>query len=386
MGAWQPVSNGIDHREALDKALKGKRLALITGPTGVDRELRSTASILSEKYVLKRLFAPEHGLRGEAQAGDVVEGGTDPETGLPVYSLYKGHSGRSITAEQLEGIDTVVFDMQDVGARFYTFLYTLTEAMQSCAAAGVEMTVLDRVNPVGLSAVEGAMLDEHFSSFVGRYAVPTRYALTIGEFARYINHAYHLGCTLHVVPCVGYSRDCTFMDTGLCWVMPSPNMPSPVTALAYIGTCLFEGTNLSEGRGTAKPFEMIGAPWLKVKPVMEYMQKWAPEGVKFGTVYFKPTFSKYQGEICEGLQLHIVETNVFKPFAVGLHLLQAIRETHDAFCFLPPTQAGGYPFITHLLGTDAILQGDFDADAFINAQTEALATFRQKSEAWYLYG
>jgi len=376
------VKNGIDCAAELLDTMAGAAVGLITNPTGVDRCLRSTVDLLHARGLLHCLFSPEHGVRGEAQAGTHIETGTDALTGLPVYSLY----GRSahIPSALLDRLDAVAVDLQDIGARFYTYTSTLAYAMEDCAAAGKRLIVFDRINPIGGLRPEGSVLDRRFSSFVGRYPVATRHGLTIGEYARYINETEGIGCALTVVKVSGWGRDCFFDETDLPWVMPSPNMPTPDTCLCYIGTCLAEGTNLSEGRGTTRPFELIGAPWLDAVRIAEVINEMAMPGVILRPCYFTPTFSKYAGTACRGIQLHVTDRRVFRPFETGLRLLEEIRRTQDDFVFRPPRE-DGVAFADLLLGSDAWRREDFSVDSFLAQQRPALAEYAARISRFYLY-
>ena len=333
----QIVRSGADRRELLLPLFHGKRVGLITNPTGMNKEFVSTIDILHEMGVLVCLFSPEHGVRGEHQAGAKVSFYTDEKNGVPVHSTYGG--SLHIPREVLEPLDLLVYDIQDVGARYYTYVYTLSYAMEDCAAAGKPLVILDRVNPVG-GGMEGTILERPFSSFVGRYPVPSRYGLTVGEFARYINATEGIGCDLTVVPLEGWTRDTFYDETDLPWVAPSPNIPTVEAAFAYLCTCLFEGTNLSEGRGTTHPFEWIGAPWLKASELAEHFNRKGLPGVKLRECHFTPTFSKHKDTLCHGVQVHITDRRAFKPFETGLRLLWEIRQTHEEFAFLPPWKEG----------------------------------------------
>lgn len=374
------VKNGIDNIRCIHDRIAGKRLGLVTGPTGVDKNLKSTIDILRENYRLTCLFSAEHGVRGNAEAGDKVGTFIDEKTGLPVYSLY-GES-RHATQEMLDGVDIVLFDIQDVGLRFYTYLYTLTYMMEDCAKYGIPLIVLDRINPIGGIQTEGTLLDERFSSFVGKYAVPSRYAMTIGEFAGYINAEKSIGCDLSVCKCSGWERGMFYDDTDLVWAQPSPNIPTVDTVFCYIGSCMFEGTNLSEGRGTTKPFEMIGAPWLNASQVVEQMQQYHLPGVKFREVYFTPTFSKHAGQSCSGVQLHVTDRHAFESFRTSLLLLDFIRKNYPEFSFEKTRERY---FITLLLGSDDILKSDFNPFTFMEGETSKLAAFRQSALKYLLY-
>lgn len=370
--AKQKVLCGADIIAKNGYIFQGK-CGLITNHTGVLRDLSSTVDMLKEKCNLVALFGPEHGVRGDMQAGEDIVSYTDKKTGLPVYSLF----GEDISESEkvLASLDTVIFDIQDVGARFYTYAYTMTDAMKICAENGVKFVVLDRPNPLGGMKAEGTILDRRFSSFVGRFPTPTRCGFTIGEFALMMNETENIGCDLTVIPMEGWKRDMYYDDTDLVFVQPSPNIPTVDTAFAYIGTCIFEGTNLSEGRGTTKPFEMIGAPWLDGKAVIERIGQ--QDGVILRECSFTPTFSDYKDKFCHGIQLHITDRETFSPFAVGIRLLDAIRNIHSEFEF--------EPFITNLLGTDKILQSDFEPEIFIAEEQKKVDEWQTFSKNWYLY-
>lgn len=363
-GADAVAKNGYDFR--------GK-CGLITNPTGVLRDLSSTVDMLKEKCNLVALFGPEHGVRGDMQAGESILSYTDKKTGLPVYSLFCDDISES--EKVLASLDTVIFDIQDVGARFYTYAYTMTDAMKICADHGVEFVVLDRPNPLGGIKAEGTVLERDFSSFVGRFPTPTRCGLTVGEFALMMNETENIGCKLTVIPMKGWKRNMYYDDTDLVFIQPSPNIPAVDTAFVYIGTCIFEGTNLSEGRGTTKPFEMIGAPWLDSKTVIERIGR--QDGVILRECSFTPAFSGYKDSFCHGIQLHVTDRDIFSPFSVGIRMLDAIRKTHSEFEF--------EPFITNLLGTDKILKPDFNPEAFIAEEQKKVTEWQIFSKKWYLY-
>ncbi|KHD34872.1 hypothetical protein NL50_15565 [Clostridium acetobutylicum] len=326
------VKTGIDNIKEYMDIFKGKRVGLITNTTGYNSEFKSTIDVLREECDLRALYSPEHGIRGEVQAGDKVTNYVDFRTGIIVYSLY-GESRRP-SKNMLKDIDVIIFDIQDVGVRFYTYLYTMSYAMESCREFDKEFVVLDRPNPINGEEVEGNILDLRYKSFVGRYPIPQRYGLTIGETARLFNSEFSIGCKLTVVPIKGWKRDMYYEDTGLSWIMPSPNMPSVDTALVYPGTCIFEGTNISEGRGTTKPFEIIGAPWLDGVKIADKMNAFGLEGVKFRPIAFRPTFSKYSGELCLGVQIHVIDRKLYKPVKTGLFLYEIIKgESKDKFQF-----------------------------------------------------
>lgn len=377
------VQNGIDNLHQILPSLQGARVGLITNPTGVDKALRSTIDILHRAGVLSCLFSPEHGVRGDLQAGARVETYTDAATGLPVYSTYGGNV--HIPKEILDNLDVVAFDIQDVGARYYTYMYTLSYAMEDCAAAGKRMLVFDRVNPVGGVRPEGTVLEREYSSFVGRYPLASRHNLTMGEYARYINNTEHIGCDLTVVPITGWNRDCYFDETDLIWIQPSPNIPTVDSAFAYLCTCLAEGTNLSEGRGTTRPFEQIGAPWLNAQRVADAMNEQKLPGVLFRPCCFTPVFSKHANQMCRGIMVHVTDRRAAKPFETGMRLFDCIKNTHAEFSFLAPYKEGAHAFVDLLLGTDAFRKDDFELETFLKEQREKVAAYEKKIKPYYLY-
>ena len=331
------VKAGVDVLlENPEKHLRGSRVGLVTNPTGVTGDLTPTLDALhGHPFVeLKAVFGPEHGARGDIQDALPVWHSIDPSTGLPVYSLY-GEFMKP-TAEMLEGVDALVLDIQDVGARFYTYTSTLTYSLQAAAEHGVSLIVLDRPNPVNGLAVEGNILEPGFASFIGLHPIPMRHGLTMGELARFVNQ--EIGADLTVVPMRGWRRGMWFDETGLPWVQPSPNIPTLDTATVYPGACLFEGVNVSEGRGTTRPFECLGAPWIDG-------ERWAAElnglglgGVRFRACSFTPTFSKYDGQRCVGVQLHVLDRSSFKPVETALHMLAAVlRLWPEEFRWLEPS-------------------------------------------------
>lgn len=305
--------------------IRGKRVGLITNPTGVDRELVSDVDLLAHTpgVHLVALFGPEHGIRGAHQAGASVGSDRDPVTGLPVYSLYG--KTRQPTPTMLKGVDVLVFDVQAVGTRFYTYLYTMADSMKAAAAAHIPIIVLDRPDPIGGVAVQGPVLDPRFASFVGEYPIPLRYGMTIGELAAVFNGEFHIGADLTVVKMRGWKRSMYYDDTPLQFVMPSPNMPTETTALVYPGMGLVEGTNISEGRGTTRPFELAGAPWIDAEKLARVLNDKRLPGVRFRPVHFTPTFSKYEGKLCNGVQVHVMDRDTFDPVVVGLTVIETIH-------------------------------------------------------------
>ncbi len=309
--------------------LGAARVGLVANPTTVDPDLNHAADLLHRhpEVDLRCLFGPEHGLRGSAQDMVEVADDTDPATGLPSVSLY-GATFDSLapTPEQLEDLDILLFDIQDVGARYYTYAATMALCMRAARKCGVRVVVLDRPNPIGGTAVEGGGLDEGLENFCGLYPVPQRHGMTLGELARLYNETFGIGSELDVVTCEGWRRSAYYDQCGLPWVMPSPNMPTPDTALVYPGMCLLEGTNLSEGRGTTRPFELFGAPFIDGASLAEELRRQDLPGVLFRPCVIEPAFHKFKGERCGALQLHVSDRQAFEPYRTGLAVLVAVRK------------------------------------------------------------
>jgi beta-N-acetylhexosaminidase len=367
--------------------ISGKRLGLITNQSGVDLNLRLTADRLHEwpDCELAALFSPEHGVRGDHQDGVEVGSSVDARTGVPVHSLYG--SRRQPDAAILAGLDALLFDIQDVGVRFYTYLYTMSLAMEASAQRGIPFIVLDRPNPVGGEILEGNVLDPAFASFVGKYPIPVRYGMTIGELARLMNGEFSIGAQLHVVAMDGWQRAHFWEDTGLHWVPPSPNMPTATTALVYPGTCFIEGTNLSEGRGTTKPFEQVGAPFIDSDRLAGVLNERQLPGVRFRAVHFTPSCDKYANESCAGVQLHVCERERFRPVTAGFELVSAVRREwpHDFQWRVPVT---GIHNFDKLAGTDRIRRVLDEADGLEKLRLEwevECSEFARSSRSYLLY-
>ena len=305
--------------------LRGRRFGLLAHQASIDSRFAHAATLLGDLpgARLVRIFAPEHGLWGAVQDHALVRPARDPVTGLPIVSLYG--TRRAPTPAMLHGLDAVVIDLQDVGARYYTFAWTMALTMRACGRAGVDVVVLDRPNPLGGELTEGNIPDPAFASFVGLYPLPARHGLTIGELARYLTLEHALPCALTVVEMRGWRRGMSWSDTGLPWVPPSPNMPTVDTAHVYPGGCLLEGSNLSEGRGTTRPFEWVGAPYLDAHAYAAALKAAALPGVQFRPARFTPTFHKWAGRLCGGVQIHVTDHARFQPFLTGLALLAVAR-------------------------------------------------------------
>jgi uncharacterized protein YbbC (DUF1343 family) len=313
------------------------RVGLVANPTSVDRRLVHTADLLRahRDVDLRLLFGPEHGIRGAAQAMIGVEDSRDPVSGLPEVSLYgASFDSLSPTPEHLSQIDLLLFDIQDIGARYYTYAATMALCMRAAIKSQLKIVVLDRPNPIGGVQIEGGGLDPGLENFCGLYPVPQRHAMTVGELARLYNDTFAIGCDLAVVACEGWRRDTYYDDCDLPWVMPSPNIPTVETAVVYPGMCLLEGTNLSEGRGTTRPFELFGAPFIDSGKLATVLRRWDLPGVTFRPCVIEPIFDKFAGERCGALQLHVTERRLFQSYRTAIAILVAVKSLWpDAFAW-----------------------------------------------------
>lgn len=383
------VTIGLENLLQMGPAtLKGRRFGLITNHTGVDRYAHQNIDLLlSEKFHLAALFGPEHGVRGGAQAGAHVSDDVDPWTGLPTFSLY-GQT-RKPTPEMLQGIEALVFDIWDIGVRYYTYPYTMAYTMQAAKEHNIPFYVLDRPNPIGGEALEGNILEPAYSSFVGLYPIATRHGMTLGELAHLFNDEFGIGCDLTVIPCGGWDRSMLWDETGQPFVPASPNAPSLDMAVLYAGTCLFEGTNWSEGRGTTKPFELLGAPWVDGKDLATYMADLDLPGVLFRPAFFTPTFSKHQGEECQGVQIHVIDPRACQPVLTGLMLLEAAFKLYpEKTEFRAPYNPGGRSSIELLSGTAAVketITSGGSIRTLYNSWAESLAQFDELRQKYLLY-
>ena len=386
----------------------GKRIGLITNPTGRDASLRSTIDLFSENPAidLVALYGPEHGVRGNAQAGEYVPFYYDDKFKLPVFSLYgqsfkpepgmlrniddymrsfdTKEAGKVPEAGMVEGIDALVFDIQDVGTRVYTYIATMAYAMQAAAENGIDFIVLDRPAPINGVDMEGAVLEyPEFSSFVGLFPIPLRFGMTAGELARLFNDKFLARTTkLTVIPMEGWTRAMWFDETGLPWVIPSPNMPTLDTATVYPGLVAVEGTNLSEGRGTARPFELIGAPWIDGNALAAELNALALPGVRFREAWFTPSFSKFQGELCGGCQVHVTDRSAFRSVATVLHIIKTVRDMFpDKFAFHAE-------YFDRVMGTASIrkaIEAGADVSMILANIQPGLDAFAALRKAYLLY-
>lgn len=318
--------------------LQESRLGLLCNPASIDSQYRHAKQLIQACFPgqLTALFSPQHGFFAEKQDNMIESDHTvDSESKIPIFSLYE--KTRKPTTEMLANIDVLIIDLQDVGTRVYTFTSTLSYCLEACAKLNKRVIVLDRPNPINGIQVEGNCLSMEMSSFVGRYPIPMRHGLTMGEYAAYINHAFDINCPLKIIPMKGWERRMFFDHTGLPWILPSPNLPTPASAIVYPGQVIWEGTNISEGRGTALPFEQCGAPFIDVDKILSYIGGPHISGGILRTVAFEPTSNKWAGQVCKGFQLHVTDPYRFNPYITSLSLLSAIIYHHkDRFQWKPP--------------------------------------------------
>jgi uncharacterized protein YbbC (DUF1343 family) len=383
--------SGLERFLARPGSLRGATVGLIANPTSVLPDLTHAALALRESRSVKlaALFGPEHGIWADAQDLVEVDDGRDPRTGLPVFSLY-GRT-RVPTAEMLAGLDAIVFDVQDVGSRYYTFVYTMLHALEACAALGRTLVVLDRPNPLGGALVDGNLLDPGFRSFVGLHTLATRHGMTVGELALMFRDELHPEARLVVVPMQGWRRATTYEESGLPWVMPSPNMPTVDTAWVYPGGCLIEGTNLSEGRGTTRPFELVGAPWIDPWRLAADLERERLPGAAFRACFFTPTFHKHAGTPCGGVQVHVTDRRRFPAFLCYLLLIHhARRQDATRFAWREPP----YEYETVKLPIDILCGSDRERRALeagqsprrlLPAWAAELAAFKRRRRKYLIY-
>lgn len=392
----RPVTTGAQ-RSAADgwRALAGDKVGVITNPTGILSSLHTIVDEMHEAGTVEvsGVFGPEHGFRGTAQAGDSEGTHTDPRTGITVYDAYGAGVGRMTSLFQTAGVDTVVFDIQDAGARFYTYIWTMYTAMRAAVATGARFVVLDRPNPTGGTA-RGPMMTTPYTSGVGAKEIVQAHGMTVGELARFFDAEFlpaDAGGRLEeltVIEMVGWRRDVPYATTGLPWVLPSPNMPTPDTALVYPGTGMFEGTNLSEGRGTTRPFELIGGPYVDYRWAERLAALDLP-GVGFREAYFTPTFSKHVGKACGGVQVNITDPATFDPLRVGVEMLVAAKALYPDFQWRYDSWDSARPYwIDKLTGStrlrDQVTAGA-PADEVVGAWSAELAAFNRTREPYLLY-
>ncbi len=374
----EPVRLGIDNIDQYQHLFAGKRVGLITNQTGVNSQLQSTIDVLYEKTDLVALFSPEHGLRGNAEAGADISAATDMRTGLPVYSLYG--DTKKPTAQMLENIDVLCFDIQDVGTRFYTYMSTMALAMESAKEQNKLFIVFDRPNPIGGLAVEGPVLKPGFESFIGMYPIPIRHGLTIGELALLFNKQFGIECNLQVVKLSGWQRNMFWQDTGLPWVMTSPNIPTPETALVYPGTGLLGATTISEGVGTTRPFELVGAAWLNAAAAADRLNERKLPGAYFRPTYFTPRFGRHNGINQGGVQIHVTDKAAYRPVLTAITILEVMKGLSGGQFAYQSERMFDLP-----LGEDTLRLETEPLDQLLTRWDQEARDFQVKSRQYYLY-
>jgi uncharacterized protein YbbC (DUF1343 family) len=357
-------------------SVDGRRLGLLCNPASIDSHLVHASDLINSRFpkMLVALYAPQHGFMAEKQ-DNMIESRhiSDPLSGLPVFSLYS--DTRIPTREMLAPIDILIVDLQDVGTRVYTFIYTMSYCLEAAARFGKKIIILDRPNPVGGKLVEGNCIVPECTSFVGRYPMPMRHGLTMGELARLFNNTYGIGCDLEVISMSGWKRWMRFNDTGLPWIAPSPNLPTPQSATVYPGQVIWEGTNISEGRGTTLPFELFGAPFLKPRKIIEIIGEKEIPGAILRPAAFEPTSGKWQGELCHGFQIHVTDPEQYRPYETSLRLLGAIIKQHkNLFKWKKPP----YEYEYERLPIDLII-----GDSTIRQRIESLETISTIIPSWH---
>lgn len=372
--------------------ISGKRIGLLCNPASIDTNFRHVRELINRKFPgrLQALYSPQHGFFAEKQ-DNMIESDdmTDPMLEIPVLSLYG--KTRIPDKKMFYPIDVLIVDLQDVGTRVYTFIYTMSYCLEAAKKFGKKVLVLDRPNPVSGSITEGNCLTSECTSFVGRYPIPMRHGLTIGELSLLFNKEYGINCDLEVIPMKGWNRKMFFQDTGLAWIPPSPNLPSPLSAMVYTGQVLWEGTNVSEGRGTTQPFEIFGAPFINTKLLLSTLGGNRLPGATLRPVVFEPTSSKWKGSRCKGFQIHVTDPYKFKPYITTLRLLQAVIFHHkDRFHWkLPPYE---YEFKRHpidlIIGDKGIrrrIENFEEIDNIEKSWMDDLKGFMEISRKYHLY-
>jgi uncharacterized protein YbbC (DUF1343 family) len=377
----------------LPEGLHGKRIGILCHASSITSDYRHITEVFAaEKSCrLAAVFGPQHGLHGQTQDNMIEwEGASDPLLKIPVYSLYGEH--RKPTPEMLGHLDVLVADLQDVGARLYTYIWTVKLCMEACSEAGIPVYILDRPNPIGRIQADGPVLKKEYFTFVGGASIPMCHRMTIGEMAVWLKDKYYPSCDLHVIRAGGWRRNSLYRETGLPWVLPSPNMPTPETAMVYPGMVLAEALNLSEGRGTVIPFELTGAPFINGKKLLAELRNRKIPGCAFRSHDFIPTFNKFAGQYCQGIQVHVTDASVFRPVLTALHLFDAIIRTspEGSLKFNPPP----YEYEYNLMPFD-ILSGDsgmrealekgLPPDDEISRWDESIASFNKEFSRMALY-
>ena len=395
------VTIGIDRIEEAPyrSLLKDQRIGLVTNASGLSPRYgwRGTVEVMAPRYRVTALFAPEHGVRGVLGPGEKVSHGVDALSGIPTYSLFEdmvfaGADEASTdkaympAPESLREIDLLFFDMQDVGSRYFTYASTLFYTMRAAAAAGIPLVVADRPNPLGGEVAEGCRQDESCRSFIGLARVPIRHGLTLGELARYYNGAYGLGCDLTVIPMEGWERSMLWEDCGLPFVRPSPNLPTPQSILVYNGTCMLAGTNATEGRGTTTPFTTVGAPYVNPLELADALDALHLDGLRFSPTHFIPAFSKHQGTVCGGVDIHVTDPRALRAVSLGLHLVRTLQALYPRdFDFRAPATPDGRWHIDLSTGNDTLRTTQRSAAEIYAAWQTDAESFQEETLLYRLY-
>ena len=390
--ATDTVTIGIDRLLTSDRRLvEGRKVGLVSNPASINPAFRHSSDLLFDDpdVTLAAIFGPQHGFRADLQDNMIETAhARDTKRQVPIFSLYS--EVREPSAEMLRGLDALVIDLQDVGTRVYTYIYTMANCMRAAARHGVKVVVCDRPNPVNGTDVEGHLLDESYASFVGQFPIPLRHGMTIGELARLFNRAFGLNADLEIVPMDGWRRGMYYDETRLPWVIPSPNLPTLDSAIVYPGAVLFEGTQLSEGRGTTRPFELIGAPWIDAERFAAAMNGRGLPGAHFRPVFFEPTFQKHARQGCGGSQLHVTDRDAFKPVRTAVEMLDEFRKQDPArFAWREPP----YEYEHEKMPIDILYGSPRLREAVDGGQVDSLVasaardeeSFRQTREPFLLY-
>lgn len=390
------VLNGIDNLAYMDKLLKNQRIGLITGGSAINKQMEMAADVLHRRYRITSLFNLIYGIRGEYIYGEEIPYYVDSVTQLPVYSIFNQNT-LAPTAQMLENIDVLVFDIVEAGVRYYEYLSCAGQIMKACSKHHIPLVVLDRVAPINGITVEGTLCPDTMHTIVGDYKLPNRTGLTMGEFCMYINKEFNIHCPLHIVPVQGWKRHLYHDQTFLPWVLPSPSLPNVTANLLYAGMCIFEGVDsISEGRGTTKPFELIGAPWMNGQLVAEKLNSRQLNGVHFGSTYFRPVSSKFAKEVCCGVQVHITNRSTFESVRTALTLMEELMllypnqiewadcsAGHDVKTLSSKPDFSRYT--DKLLATDLFTTRKMNTDQLLASFEEDLNKFKSIKEKYHLY-
>lgn len=380
------IQCGIDHVQNYRLLFQGRRLGMVTSASTVDSRLCPSYLAFHEQFPLECIFTPEHGLFGTFGNWETVtESPVEPQTGASLVSLYENHGAKSVPREWLDKLDAIVYDIQDLGTRFYTYIATMIHVMEDCAGRGVEFIILDRPALLGGEILEGGLLQPEYRSFIGPHSLPIRYGLTVGELANMVNDERKLGCILQVIPCTGWRREQMFPDFGNTWVKPSGAIRDFETALLYPGMCLFEATNLSEGRGTGQTFRLIGAPFVEGKLLSGEMNGLELPGVIFSPAEFTPASSKFKDCFCGGVRIAVTDRTAFRSVLTGVALLRKILELYPEQVIFRPGAFGENPHIHYLTGCDVFRRPIPGVREIWNRWEAECAAFRARKEKYHLY-